>query len=141
MTTSRNSYRLMTGHKAKFPTQESPLEAGFLVLWKKYADHLPEPEREYRFSTRQWRFDFAWPTLWIAVEIQGGLFKGNAHQRARSYHRNCEKYTDATIAGWSVLLFTTLDMTERPMQTIEKVAEFVRKRIEVTQDPRKRTLQ
>ncbi|KKM93800.1 hypothetical protein LCGC14_1204650 [marine sediment metagenome] len=130
MTTSRNSH-LITGVTAKLPAGESPLEKGFLRLWKKYAAHLPEPVRQHRFTTRKWRFDFAWPELWIAVEIQGGLFKGLWHQRGRQYHDNCEKYTEAAIAGWSVLLFTTIDMDERPMQTVEKVAEFVRTRVEL----------
>jgi very-short-patch-repair endonuclease len=62
---------------------------------------------EYRFhATRRWRFDFAWPTQKIAVEIEGGTWSGGRHTRGSGYEKDCEKYNEAVRLGWSVLRFT-----------------------------------
>lgn len=67
------------------------------------------PEREYVFAPpRKFRFDFAWPDMRLAVEIEGGtLFGKSRHSRGAGFVRDCEKYNLATLAGWSVLRFTT----------------------------------
>ncbi len=68
---------------------------------------LPEPQREYLFHRkRKWRFDLAWPELLIAVEIEGGIWVGGRHVRGEGYEADCEKYTEAQLAGWMVLRFT-----------------------------------
>ena len=77
---------------------------------------LQDPEREYKFhSQRKWRFDFAWPSLMIAAEIEGitsfgknkdGSMKLGRHQSAKGYELDCEKYNAAALAGWSVFRFT-----------------------------------
>lgn len=70
---------------------------------------LPPVEREYRFCDRQWRFDFAWPELKLAVEVQGFGAGGSmgGHQRPAGVARDCEKYGTATSLGWSVMPVTT----------------------------------
>lgn len=68
---------------------------------------LPEPQREFSFHhKRKWRFDLAWPTLLIAVEIEGGIWSGGRHVRGEGYENDCEKYNEAQLAGWMVLRFT-----------------------------------
>jgi very-short-patch-repair endonuclease len=78
---------------------------------------IPKPEVEYRFHpTRMWRFDFCWPTLRIAVEVEGGTFarvkadgtatKGR-HTTGQGFERDVEKYNAAAIKGWLVLRVTT----------------------------------
>lgn len=72
------------------------------------ADNLPEPVREYRFdSERRWRFDFAWPNLLVAVEVEGGTRASGRHNRHAGFEADCEKYNHAVLAGWRVLRFTT----------------------------------
>jgi len=68
---------------------------------------LPEPAREYRFhDTRKWRFDFAWPALFIAVEIEGGTWSGKSrHTTGAGYHGDLNKYNAAHAAGWTVYRF------------------------------------
>ena len=67
---------------------------------------LPKPEREHRFhDKRRWRFDFAWPEQMIAAEIEGGTFKKSRHTSGTGFHRDCEKYHQATAPGWQVLRF------------------------------------
>jgi very-short-patch-repair endonuclease len=65
-------------------------------------------EHEYRFDPdRRWRFDFAWPALKIAVEIEGGQYVNGRHQRAAGFAADCEKYNAAQLVGWRVFRFST----------------------------------
>ena len=69
---------------------------------------LPDPEREFQFCDgRKWRFDFAWPSLWVAVEIEGGSWVGGRHANPVGMALDCEKYNAATARGWKVLRFTS----------------------------------
>jgi len=85
---------------------------------------LPRPVREYRWAKglrnengrpRQWRFDFAWPDLKIACEVEGasGMMRpcrrcghpnpaGGRHHTADGYAKDCEKYNAAHRLGWVV---------------------------------------
>jgi hypothetical protein len=82
---------------------------------------LPAPERDYRFGAaaaggegrglrarlakaklRDWRFDFAWPELQVALEIEG---RGR-HQTVAGYREDCVKYNAATLLGWAVYRVT-----------------------------------
>lgn len=68
---------------------------------------LPVPVRELRFAPpRMWRFDFAWPELMVAVEIEGGIFIQGGHSRGVDFTADCEKYAMATLLGWRVYRFT-----------------------------------
>lgn len=61
-------------------------------------------EREYRFHhTRRWKFDFAWPDLRFAIEIEGGIFVKGRHVSPRGFIADCEKYNNAVVDGWEVL--------------------------------------
>ena len=67
----------------------------------------PDPEREHRFAPpRKWRFDFAWPSLMLAIEVEGGTWVSGRHNRGRGFEQDCEKYNAAVIRGWRVLRFT-----------------------------------
>jgi hypothetical protein len=69
---------------------------------------LPPPVREYRFaSPRRWRFDYAWPDLRLALEVEGGVWSGGRHVRGRGYEGDCVKYSEAALRGWRVLRATT----------------------------------
>ena len=64
-------------------------------------------EREYRFAPpRHWRFDFAWPAVKLAVEIEGGVWSRGRHTRGKGFIADCDKYNAATMLGWRVLRFT-----------------------------------
>jgi very-short-patch-repair endonuclease len=69
---------------------------------------LPEPVREHRFhSKRRWKFDFAWPELKLAAEVEGGTWTGGRHTRGGGFEKDCEKYNSATALGWKVYRFTS----------------------------------
>ena len=82
------------------------------LLLQMRALKLPVPEREHRFHpTRRWRFDFAWPDLKLAVEVEGVTFYGKnkngsmklgRHQTAKGLSEDCVKYGEAMKLGWNV---------------------------------------
>src|ERR1035437_10045375 len=68
---------------------------------------LPNPVREYQWTlARKWRFDFSWPTLHIAVEVEGGIWSGGRPARPAGFAADAEKYAEALIPGWKVLRVT-----------------------------------
>ncbi len=71
-------------------------------------EKLAAPEREFIFARpRLWRFDFAWPTLKLALEVEGGVFSGGRHTRGSGFVKDAEKYNAAAMLGWRVLRFAT----------------------------------
>ena len=56
---------------------------------------------------RHGRFDFAWPAVKVAVEIEGGTWMPRSrHTSGAGFAADCEKYNAATVDGWRVLRFT-----------------------------------
>lgn len=51
--------------------------------------------------TRGWRFDWAFPAIKLAVEVEGF----GRHQTYTGYRGDCEKYNAALLHGWRVLRF------------------------------------
>lgn len=77
------------------------------LLWQIRDAGLPEPTAEVRFHPkRKWRFDFAWPHVKIAVEVEGGIWTGGRHTRGVGFEGDAEKYLQAVIHGWTVLRAT-----------------------------------
>lgn len=73
----------------------------FYALLK--VNHLPIPTAEYRFfPERRWRFDYAWPAFYVALEVEGGLWKYGRHNRPLGYIKDMEKYNQATWDGWRI---------------------------------------
>jgi very-short-patch-repair endonuclease len=84
---------------------KSELEAKLRFQLK--ATEMPKWEEEYRFhDTRKWRFDFAWPDRMIAVEVEGGIYAGGRHTRGSGFEKDCIKYNEAALLGWTVLRVT-----------------------------------
>ena len=80
------------------------VDLGAIFLLGVRAYKLPAPIKEYRFhSKRMWRFDFAWPEIMIAVEIEGGTAINGRHVRPAGYRADCCKYNTATLLGWKVI--------------------------------------
>lgn len=84
--------------------QESALEKH--LAWAIRAHGLPEPDREYRFDpVRRFRLDFAWPSIRLAVEVEGGIYRGGGHTSVSGMKRDFEKGNLLAIAGWRLLRF------------------------------------
>jgi hypothetical protein len=79
---------------------------------------LPAPAEEYRFhGTRKWRFDFAWPSHKLALEVEGGTFVGGRHTRGSGFAKDLEKYNTAAAMGWRLIRVVPREL-ESP-QTID----------------------
>lgn len=86
--------------------EHSYLEEQFMRLVQRY--ELRTPVREHKFHPeRKWRFDFAWPEIKLAVEIDGGTFGGEKmlgnHAVGKRYQQDCIKQNAALLNGWVVL--------------------------------------
>lgn len=71
--------------------------------------NLPEAVRELKFHpSRKWRFDFAWPSIMLFVEIEGGFgkFSKSRHASKEGFEKDQIKYNEATLMGWRKLAFT-----------------------------------
>jgi very-short-patch-repair endonuclease len=67
---------------------------------------LSVPLYEFRFhETRKWRFDFFFPDVRLAIEIEGGIWQYGRHNRAKSYLKDLEKYNAAAEHGIRVLRY------------------------------------
>ncbi len=92
--------------RQKKPSEKSMGEEAFALHLK--IDRIPKPEREYRFhQTRAFRFDFAWPKVKLAVEIDGGVHNGGRHVRGKGFEQDLIKMNEAILEGWTVLRFST----------------------------------
>jgi len=93
-------------------TSRSKGEELFLAQLDEFG--FPDPEEEYRFHDyRRFRFDFAWPDVSIAVEIEGGTYVQGRHVTGAGFHRDCEKYNLAARGGWKVYRFPTAMVKSR----------------------------
>ena len=76
---------------------------------------LPRPTPEYQFAKdigRRWKTDWAWVPQKIALELEGGAFKGHGHRSVGKFLRDMEKYNTLSIRGWRLLRVTTKDMND-----------------------------
>lgn len=110
------------GHPSLFATRKLG-ERQPLIEEQITASGLPEPETEYAFAAllgRRWRFDYAWPALRIALEIEGAVFGraikgedgkvyrvGGRHSTGAGLQNDAFKYNRAAILGWLVVRATT----------------------------------
>jgi len=112
--------------KAKLPQAKSEPEERFLLAWRALGG--PAPEREYRFAPdRKWRFDFAWPSDRIAVEIEGGINdfgKGRGyHLRKEGFLKDAAKYNRAAVLGWRVWRLAPSQIQPAALEEIIHVLE------------------
>ena len=100
----------------------SKLEAEFLNQLKQVG--LPRPdESEYMFAKeigRKWRADFAYTSIRLLVEIEGGEWVNGRHNR--NLRGDAEKYNSAVLLGWRVLRFTgSMLKSGQAIDTMERV--------------------
>jgi len=90
--------------KTKKPKKESKLEKSLFQQFALFG--IRTPIRQYQFHyERGWLFDFAWPSIKVAVEVQGGIFSGGAHTRGKGYEEDNDKANEAVRMGWRLFRF------------------------------------
>lgn len=83
---------------------------------------VPEPTTEHRFHPkRKWRFDFAWPDVRLALEVEGGVWTGGRHTRGSGFLGDVEKYNAAAVMGWRVLRCTPSTLLK--LETVNTIKE------------------
>lgn len=88
---------------ASRPPQPAKAPVYPFTLW----GTLPPPLQEFRFAApRRWRFDYAWLSAKVALEVEGGIWTGGRHTRGKGFLGDMEKYNTATVMGWRVLRVT-----------------------------------
>lgn len=85
------------------------------------------PEYKFAAPKRQWRLDFAYPSLQIGIECEGGTWIKGRHTTGQGYARDCEKYNYALLSGWYILRYTT-EMISKQQLTIKKQIEILIKK-------------
>lgn len=81
-------------------------------------------QSEYRFhDKRKWRFDYAFPQLQIAIEIDGGVWTNGRHTRGSGFVKDMIKFNTATELGWSILRYTP-DQTKKK-DTFEQINRLI----------------
>ena len=116
----------------------SKLEETLALLILAY--ELPEPIREYKFvrdivgnepgvrarikeaGLKDWRFDFAWLDIKLAVEVEGGAWTRGRHTRGKGFVNDMVKYNTAALEGWVVLRFATNHLSDG--YAIETISKF-----------------
>lgn len=80
------------------------------VLFIMHRDKIiPEYVEELKFHpVRRWRFDWAIPSLKIAIEYEGLISKKSRHTTIKGYSNDTIKYNEAGKHGWTVLRYTAL---------------------------------
>lgn len=63
--------------------------------------------------SRRWRFDFAWPSLKIAVEIQGF---GEGHNSYEGMASDYEKHNAAVQRGWKIFYLMGYQLEKKEIE-------------------------
>lgn len=78
------------------------------VLWVLVQDKLiDEYVSELNFhESRNFRFDWAIPSMKIAIEYEGIFSNKSGHTTVTGYTKDCDKYNLAVLDGWKLLRYT-----------------------------------
>jgi len=86
-------------------------------------------EREAKLiKGRRFSYDFYFPAYRLIAEIEGGTWSKHhksRHTEPEGFERDCEKYNEATIAGFSVLRFTSTMVTSNKLIAVTTIARFI----------------
>ena len=81
---------------------------------------VPRPVAEFQFHPdRLWRFDYAWPSAKLALEVDGGVWTSGRHTRGSGYIGDMEKFNHAAMSGWRVLRVQPNELLK--LQTIKMI--------------------
>jgi hypothetical protein len=80
---------------------------------------LPRPVFQHRVG--EYRLDFAYPELKIAIEVDGYAF----HSGLDAYQRDRDRQNHLVAHGWTVLRFTWADVVRRPGYVAQLIAAAI----------------
>jgi hypothetical protein len=102
---------------------DSELEVLFWKHWKKaYPNSLPAKQHKF-CPGRNYRFDFAWLSKKVAIEIQG---YGPGHNSREGMTRDYDKHYEALKLNWKVIYLTSIHLSPpRIIDTTNKIATLL----------------
>jgi very-short-patch-repair endonuclease len=102
-------------------TRSAPESLLFHALVAK--EGIATPDVEHRFHPqRKWKFDFAWPEIKVAIEVEG---RGR-HQRPGGFVKDCEKYNTAESMGWHIYRWPASYINKsRIEEIVEEVQQII----------------
>lgn len=106
---------------------KTDLKSKFVTAWSEHGFAGSDIVTEHRFhDTRRWRFDVAWPSLKVGVELDGWGF---GHQSVGGREADNEKANAAAELGWVVLRYTPSCLSSRRVaDTVEQVCRVLEAR-------------
>lgn len=89
---------------------------------------IPLPWREYPVCEgRAWRFDFAWPDMMLAVEINGAVYARGRHARGKGLENDYRKLGEALALGWSVYQCSSgMVASGEAIETVGRIMQHLR---------------
>lgn len=72
--------------------------------------------KDGRERKRAWRFDYAWLSQKVALEVEGAIFMagGGRHNRGGGMKADMLKYNTAVMLGWRVLRVMPEQLLKQP---------------------------
>ena len=87
-------------------------------------------EQQFRYVPgRKFAADFAWPDARLLVEVQGGIYSGEAHGSISGIKADIERLNLATLNGYRLLRFIpprAKDMDEWIGETLATIEEALK---------------
>ena len=95
-----------------------------LAMYLDAMDWCPPYERQYKYVPSRPRFkaDFAFPSLRLLVEVQGGVYTRQAHGSITGIVKDIERGNLATLNGWRLIrVLPKMVSNGEALDLIEKV--------------------
>lgn len=89
---------------------------------------MADPEHKFA-KPRRWRFDLSWPTLKVAVELDGGVFNRGRHVQPVGFTNDLYKINRAIELGWVVLRYTPQMLKKDPFGVIDQIRSVMVSRV------------
>lgn len=86
--------------------------------------------KEFRFHPKRlWRFDYAFPELKIAVEVEGGVWNNGRHTRGSGFVKDMDKYNAAAVLGWTLIRVTPKNLVKK--STVDLIQQTISNKLKM----------
>lgn len=81
--------------------------------------------REHAALGGKYFIDFAWPRLWLGIEVHSAKW----HLSSQRWNKDLIRHNELTAGGWTILHFTWAQIRDNPDAVLEQVRATIRGRI------------
>ena len=100
----------------------------FTRICKSLKIEKPEPEHKF-VKDRRWRIDYAWPSIKLGVELEGGIYTKGRHVRGKGYANDMEKYNRMAEEGWCLLRYEPTKIDWKQIERLYLLCKIAEDRI------------